>query len=93
MMELREQSVFVTGPLTIETVPGLAEGMSDFLSRGAQEVNLSGVTEVDSSAVALLLEWQRQAKARNTVLKCTGLPAALKNLADLYGVVDLVSAA
>ena len=77
----------VAGPMNIDSVSALlaqSVGMLD----GATQVDLSGVTEADSSAVSLLLEWRRQAK--ETTLRFTHLPPALKSLADLYGVADLI---
>ena len=56
---------------------------------GVTLVDLAGVTEVDSSAVSLLLEWRRQVKG--AALRFANLPPALKSLADLYGVAfDLI---
>jgi phospholipid transport system transporter-binding protein len=56
-------------------------------------VDLSGVSEVDSSALSLLLEWQRTARAAGRVIAFTHLPANLKSLADLYGVSELLGVA
>jgi phospholipid transport system transporter-binding protein len=53
-------------------------------------VDFGAVTEVDSSAVALLLEWRRQAEGRNLTLRLANPPAALQNLAELYGVLELL---
>jgi phospholipid transport system transporter-binding protein len=77
----------VAGPLTIEHAAALLAASQGMLS-GVAEVDLSGVTEVDSAAVSLLLEWRRQ--AQNGTLRFTHLPDALKSLADLYGVADLI---
>jgi phospholipid transport system transporter-binding protein len=55
-------------------------------------VDLRGVTEVDSAAVSLLLEWRRQALASNRRIEYVNLPSNLKSLADLYGVYDLLGA-
>ncbi|HXZ50288.1 MAG TPA: STAS domain-containing protein [Usitatibacter sp.] len=53
-------------------------------------VDFSAVTGVDSSAVALLLEWRRLAQAQGKALEFTNLPANLIALAKLYGVADLI---
>jgi phospholipid transport system transporter-binding protein len=92
MIEFGGESVTLSGGVTIETVPDLVNAVSEHLARGARRIDLSGVTEVDSSAVALLLEWQRQAKQIGVTLAWKGIPAALENLADLYGVRDLLPA-
>jgi phospholipid transport system transporter-binding protein len=53
-------------------------------------VDLGGVTEVDSSALSLLLEWRRQALRANRAVRYVNLPANLKSLAELYGVTELL---
>lgn len=56
-------------------------------------IDFSGVSDVDSSALSLLLEWRRAARAADRVIAFTHLPANLKSLADLYGVSELLGAA
>ena len=51
---------------------------------------MSGITGVDSAAVALLLEWRRLAQQRGKHLSFTNLPANLLALAELYGVADII---
>ncbi len=82
--------VQVSGSLTIDTVPSLVDELGKVITEGANRVDLAGVEDVDSSAVALLLEWQRQAAARGAMLNWSGLPDAILNLASLYGVQDLI---
>lgn len=53
--------------------------------------DLSSVKRCDSSAVALLLAWQRAAHARGLHLELQGTPASLCSLATLYGVDALIS--
>lgn len=91
MIERQGEVLLLDGAVTISTVPDLVEAISEHLAQGAKQVDLSRVTEVDSSAVALLLEWQRQAAGHGANLSWTGVPAALQNLANLYGVQELLS--
>ncbi len=67
----------------------LAAGI-DAIRAGDGHFDLSAVGQVDSSAVALLLAWQREAQARGVSLSLAHGPAALKSLAKLYGVDELV---
>ena len=60
--------------------------------RMAEVLDFSAVTGVDSSAVALLLEWRRQAGDRGKRLEYVNLPANLLALAQLYGVAELIQA-
>ena len=82
----------VKGPITMRNVTAvLAEGARLFAGPHVI-VDLGGVTEVDSAAVSLLLEWRREAQAASRKIEFTNLPVNLKSLADLYGVSDLVGA-
>jgi len=86
-------SLFLEGALTLGTVSGVAGAVRDHLRQGARVVDFRGVSEVDSAAVALALEWLRQAAESNTGLRFTNLPVAMQNLAKLYGVSELLQPA
>ncbi|HUN94113.1 MAG TPA: STAS domain-containing protein [Burkholderiaceae bacterium] len=58
---------------------------------GDLEIDLSRVGRCDSSAVALLLAWRREARARRVTVTFDGVPADLKSLAALYGVDTLIA--
>jgi phospholipid transport system transporter-binding protein len=55
--------------------------------------DLSGVQRCDSSAVALLLAWQRTAQGVGKRLELRSVPASLRSLATLYGVESLIGGA
>ena len=55
------------------------------------DVDASGLQQVDSSALAVLADLQRQAAAGGRSLHIDGLPRRLGELARVYGVADLVS--
>jgi phospholipid transport system transporter-binding protein len=62
-------------------------------SRGAGSdfaVDASALREVDSSALALLLDLHRQAQARGLRFTVGGVPPRLRQLAVLYGVEGLL---
>ncbi len=82
----------VCGPLTMDTVPVLASALGEHLIAGTTRIDFSEVTEVDSSAVALTLEWQRLAAEIKVKLDFQNLPPAMLNLSKLYGVSDIVQA-
>jgi phospholipid transport system transporter-binding protein len=86
-------SLVLEGALTLHTVPGLAGAVEEHLRQGARVVDFRAVTEVDSSAVALALEWMRQAADNRTGLRLVNLPDAMQNLAKLYGVSELLQPA
>jgi phospholipid transport system transporter-binding protein len=86
-------ALILEGALTLGTVSGLAGAVRDELRQGARVVDFRGVTEVDSAAVALALEWLRQAAEARTALRFANLPVAMQNLAKLYGVSELLQTA
>lgn len=90
----REGSVIVvSGPVTLANVAAtLEEGYSQ-IRAGAAAVDLAGVTELDSSLLAMLLAWLREARRLGRGLALANLPEGLATLAKLYGVVDLLPAA
>lgn len=67
----------------------LAAGLKE-IEAGETAFDLSAVTDVDSTAVAALLAWQRAARARGAVLSVVNAPANLTSLAQLYGVAQLL---
>ncbi|MBC7944240.1 MAG: STAS domain-containing protein [Burkholderiales bacterium] len=83
----------VVGAITIDNVSDLIETGRAKLDPEIREVDLRGLSEVDSSAIGLLLEWQRSAQARHGVhLRFRNLPENLRSLATLYDVLELIPA-
>ena len=85
--------LLVSGPLTLATVTQALREGNDAIAMGARTVDLGEVSELDSSALALLLAWLREAKKRNRELSFTRLPAGLTTIASLYGVAELLPGA
>lgn len=50
------------------------------------ELDCTELTQIDSSLLAVLLDWQQQALAKSRSLKLNAVPQNLKHLARLYGV-------
>ncbi|MGZ5032517.1 MAG: STAS domain-containing protein [Usitatibacter sp.] len=86
----------LTGALSFETLPDVLAQSAEFEARPdlppRLTIDFAAITGVDSSAVALLLEWRRQAQRRGKSLEFVNLPANLLALARLYGVEDLILA-
>ena len=53
-------------------------------------IDFANVTDIDSSAVSLLLHWRREAARLGKALRYIHLPPNLLSLAALYGVSDLI---
>jgi phospholipid transport system transporter-binding protein len=76
--------VAVEGPLTFATVSArLADSAPLFRPRQTLSFDLSGVTAVDSAALALLVEWLRLGQQHGVKVDFTAVPAALRSLAEV----------
>jgi len=84
--------LLLQGPVTINTVAACLAQARELLVPGVAALDFSGVTEVDSAAVALALECLREARRREFALSLTNLPEAMRHLAELYAVSELLQA-
>ena len=82
------------GALSFETLPDVLKASAEYAARtdlpDRLTIDFKGIDAVDSSAVALLLEWRRQAQRMGKKLDFVNLPAPLVALATLYGVEELI---
>lgn len=53
-------------------------------------IDLSSVSEADSSGLAVLLDWLRTARQQGREMRVEGLPAGLRALAELYGIDEIL---
>jgi len=89
-VEKQGNRLLVSGSMTMNSVNTLlGESVQAFSSAGL-EIDLAAVSDVDSSAVSLLLEWVRQAHEHNASLVFVNLPKNLLILAELYGVLEFI---
>lgn len=88
-MQIDDVVAYPEGMLTLnEASRVLLEG-EQALANGVIVFDLSRVTQVDSSALSLLLSWQRKAQANSRTLSYRNIPDSLHSLTRLYGVSDL----
>lgn len=90
MIRVEGERLYVTGAATIASATGLLEAARAPLAGGVRRVDLGEVTELDSSLLAVLFAWMREAKSQGRALEFSRLPADLKSLARLYGVSELL---
>lgn len=74
------------GAVTMETVAALLTEARTACRDGIARVDFSGVSEVDSAAIAFALELKRDALAGQRTLTFENLPNALQKLIELYGI-------
>ena len=90
LIETQGNTLRISGAMTLENVNALLEESNAAFTAENLEMDLAGVSEVDSTAVSLMFEWLRQAHKRNISLTFVNLPSNLVNMAALYGVLDLI---
>ena len=74
--------------LSLRNAKTVAAAGASAIQSGASEIDMSALLTVDSSAVAVMLTWQRQAQSANLALRFVGVPASLKSLVALYGLTE-----
>ena len=92
MIRREGDRMLVSGALTLGNVAAVLRDGSAAIGEGVRTVDLAEVGELDSSALALLLAWLREAKRRNRSLVFANLPQGLTTIARLYGVAELLPA-
>lgn len=92
MIEAAADCLRITVPMTLANATVLRE-QGDALLGKELPFDFTAVTEVDSSALAVIFAWQRNAQSQGKTIRLSGLPANLLSLASLYGVDDLLPAA
>lgn len=86
-------SIRFVGPLTMTTVSeALRRSETFFTQDGPWMLDFSRVTDVDSAAVSLLLEWIRQAGRLGRKLRISHLPENLQCLVKVYSVEEFLTA-
>ncbi len=90
---LEGDRLVLEGKINADTVPALLRAGDEYLSQGLSVVDFGAVGHVDSSAIALALEWLRDARRGGRSLSFVNLPPSMVNLARLYDVSDFLSPA
>jgi phospholipid transport system transporter-binding protein len=81
----------VSGLVSMSEAGTLLEEGRALIAQGIVKFDLSGVTTADSSALAVVFGWLREAKRRQCTLEFFNMPASLSSLAEVYGVSDLLN--
>lgn len=78
------------GPITLNEAVATRRGGETAIASGCRVIDMAGVTQVDSSALSVLLAWRRYALNAGVAVETPNLPASLIGLIDLYGVRELI---
>ena len=90
MIRREGRRMMVSGPVTLANVALLLDEGRRHLDEGVRTVDLAEVTEMDSSLLALMLAWLRDAKSRSREIAFANPPESLRTIARLYGVDGLL---
>ncbi|HET6757265.1 MAG TPA: STAS domain-containing protein [Burkholderiales bacterium] len=83
---------FVIGAMTLPLARKLLDEGRRVFDRNDAVIDLHRVERVDSTGLAVMLEWMRSAQRHDHKLSFVNIPDNLKSLADVYGVSDLLPA-
>ncbi|MBA2592561.1 MAG: STAS domain-containing protein [Gammaproteobacteria bacterium] len=75
----------LAGVLDMTSVPTLRDAADTLVDAPEVLVDLCEVTRMDSAGLALLVDWQGQARGRRTKLRFRNLPADIAGIAEVYG--------
>jgi phospholipid transport system transporter-binding protein len=90
MIECSQGRCRIQGPVTMTNVAALrAQGLQLLAGQDAI-VDLSGMTQADSAALSLLLEWSRAAASSGHALRFENANDNLRTLATLYEVREFL---
>ena len=76
--------------MSLANAAQLAELGMAAIQAGDASFDLSAVRTCDSSALVVLLAWQRTALAAGRALEVSGVPADMLSLATVYGVDSIL---
>ncbi|MCC6714066.1 MAG: STAS domain-containing protein [Gammaproteobacteria bacterium] len=85
------QTFFLDGDVALATVPSLlAQSRELWAGDGDQVIDMSRVRRIDSSSLALMLEWARAARAGGGSVRFRSVPGQVLAVARLCGVETLL---
>lgn len=81
----------VTGAILVDNANTLlTQSCALSLAEQVQQVDFANVSEIDTAAISLIMEWQRRALANDRKISFVNLPDSLISLAALYGVSEFI---
>ena len=93
MIRREGERMLVSGGVTLSTVGSLLESGLEQVRDGVRVVDLAEVAELDSSLVAAVLAWLREAQRVDRTLQLANPPQGFSTLAQLYGIGELLPVA
>jgi phospholipid transport system transporter-binding protein len=89
-MRIEDAVAFPEGCLTLNEAGSILREGTSAMTEGVTVIDLASVTQVDSSALSLILSWRREAQRLSHPLSFRNIPDSLLSLTRLYGLDDLI---
>ena len=91
-IEQKAERVALSGELNMQTVPEVASRMAELVSQAHKKLLLdfSAISRSDSAGVALLVDVLQQARKANLEVAFCNLPAQMRAIADISGLLDIL---
>lgn len=87
-MQVQAGVAAFTGDLTLEQARQRLHEAEAALAQGARVFDFSGVGQMDSSALSVILSLRR--RAAGEAIEFRGVPDSLRSLAKLYGIAEQI---
>ena len=90
MVECDDVQCRIQGEITLANAASVLDELKPRIAEKIPLLDFSGVTQVDSTVLALILSCMREAERQNYQLRLSGFPTSITTLADLYGVTPFL---
>lgn len=90
MVECDAAQCRIQGEITLANAASILDELKPRIAEKIPLLDFSGVAQVDSTALALVLSCMREAEYQNYRLRLSGFPPSITTLADLYGVAPFL---
>ena len=90
MIAVAAEVASVNSAMTLDNAKSLLEEGVKLLGGPVTAFDLGAVTEVDSSGIAVVFGWLREAQRLGKSIRILNLPQNLSSLAEVYGVRELL---
>lgn len=90
MIRTSDGRLEVSGAMTLPGASGLLAEGNAALADSETVLDLAAVTDVDSSSIAVIFGWQREAQRLGKTIRIVHPPKEMLSLAEVYGVAELL---
>ncbi len=89
-MRREGERLILEGEVTLGRAAAMLAESTSLMAEGVTVVDFGAVTTTDSAAIALAVEWLRQAAVAGRKLQFANMPGSMRKMAKLYAVTELL---